>query len=123
MDPNFENSTPLVTRSEDPEKALLAPHNPLSDYAVYQTTGVEEVLPQDRRRIVSRRRLCHFTACTLLLFLFWHPLVDSVASVFHKVRAHISPHPLPHLVAYTYPFDSTSVRKTCPSTPTGCTRS
>lgn len=123
MDPNFENSTPLATRSEDLEKALLSPHSPPSDYAVYQTTGAEEVLPQHRRLIVRRRRLCYFTACTLLLFLFWHPLVDSEASVSQKVRAHISPHPLTHLAAYTYPFDSTPVRKTCPSTPTGCTRS
>lgn len=103
MDSNFQNTTPLAARPEDPEKALLTPPHPPSYYAVYQTAGAEEVLPQDRRRIVRRRRLCHFAACTLLLFLFWSPLVDSVASVFYKVRVHINFDSRPNTVAHPCP--------------------
>ncbi len=103
MNSNFQNTTPLAARPEDPEKALLSPPGPPSYYTVHQTVGAEEVLPQDRRRIVRRRRLCHFAACTLLLFLFWSPLVDSVASVFYKVSVLIKLHFRPNSIAHPCP--------------------
>ncbi|KAI9064783.1 hypothetical protein FKP32DRAFT_1591157 [Trametes sanguinea] len=58
----------------------------------------------DRRKHIRRRRFWHFTACTVLLLIFWRPLVYNVASLVSKLTTkhwspdndcHLSPAPQP----------------------------
>ncbi|KAH9888410.1 hypothetical protein C8Q73DRAFT_839007 [Cubamyces lactineus] len=113
MNPNPQNPFAVAAQPSDMAKGpipepVVAQDVPPSYYAVYVPLDGPGVISPDRPRNVRRRRFWHFTACALLLLVFWRPLVYAVAKTFVKLTTKPWPGPSKDLSRFHLPASDPS---------------
>ncbi|KAI0330439.1 hypothetical protein GY45DRAFT_1336876 [Cubamyces sp. BRFM 1775] len=108
MNPNSQN--PIATAAQPVDMAkgpvpepIVAQDVPPSYYAVYVPLDGPEVISPDRPRNARRRRFWYFTACAVLLLVFWRPLVYAIAKTFVQLTTKPWPGPINDISRFHLP--------------------